>query len=844
MTQLRVGQAPVVFGETDLFLTGVSDIKFIEGPFGTVIYAVTPGGGSAGGSGGISAWQSSGAGQWGRYDFAVLPGTVQPGLPSELFTLETAGSAALAISGVNGTGLWSYQLDGTGHIPGVGSVPATAALPADLAQIHTQPVGAQSYVYASRLGQAQIEIWTLGSAGQLSNHRTVTVTGTAGTAVGPEGIVAIRGAVAGGQPLLVVAADGPDALLIYRLSSGGLPQLVARVPVADGIGIATPTALEVVDLGGRVYAVLAGAGSSSISVFEIGADGQPHVTDHVIDGLATRFANITRLSAVTFGEAVFIVASGGDDGISLFQLLPGGRLLHQMTLEDTDTLGLADISALDMHVVDDALMIAVASGSEAGVSLFNIEPGPQGVLRQGSTASGTLTGTGLDDVLSGGAGDELLIGGNGDDILRDGAGRDTLTGGSGADVFVLDSDGTRDEITDFEPGKDRIDLSGWAFLRSNAQLTLYEFPGGIDIAFGTEFLRVRTATNTPLAVETVRGYDFLDLDRLLPGWFDLVQETEAGKTGGAGADTLTGGMAHDWLNGAGGSDRLLGAGGDDTLDGGSGADYLNGGPGSDFFLVDDLGDRVVESPRWAGHDHVSASVDFWMRRAHIEDLTLTGTDDIRGIGNGLSNVITGNSGNNILDGGKNVDVLIGGPGNDSYYLRAPGDTAIEAPGEGTDVIYAFRSLLMPENVERMYLQTTVALNGIGNDAANLIVGNMADNQLIGRGGRDTLKGLGGSDTFVFDRAPGNNNVDRIIDFAPGEDQLWIKAGLFGLTPGEVTRDMLQYGKLARDADDRILYDAGTGGLWIDTDGTGPERQMLIFVLEGHVTLLETDVLLY
>ncbi|MCD1618887.1 hypothetical protein K7H20_12540 [Salipiger manganoxidans] len=111
-----------------------------------------------------------------------------------------------------------------------------------------------------------------------------------------------------------------------------------------------------------------------------------------------------------------------------------------------------------------------------------------------------------------------------------------------------------------------------------------------------------------------------------------------------------------------------------------------------------------------------------MGRQHIEDLVLTGTADVRGIGNGLDNVIRGNGGANILDGGKGVDRLIGGAGNDTYLVRSPGDTVVEAAGGGeADTVKAFRSTLLPEHVERLYLQSVltqageaVQINGIGN----------------------------------------------------------------------------------------------------------------------------------
>ncbi|EGR0525814.1 VWA domain-containing protein [Vibrio cholerae] len=66
------------------------------------------------------------------------------------------------------------------------------------------------------------------------------------------------------------------------------------------------------------------------------------------------------------------------------------------------------------------------------------------------------------DTLYGGSGNDTLIGGEGNDILIGGLGDDILTGGSGEDLFKWvngDLDGSRDRITDFKIGEDKIDLS-------------------------------------------------------------------------------------------------------------------------------------------------------------------------------------------------------------------------------------------------------------------------------------------------------------------------------------------------------------------------------------------------
>jgi serralysin len=84
----------------------------------------------------------------------------------------------------------------------------------------------------------------------------------------------------------------------------------------------------------------------------------------------------------------------------------------------------------------------------------------------GSAANGPLTA-------HGGAGDDRLVGGHGDDVLDGGLGSDTLAGGAGRDVFDYNVEPPfvftsypaqvpafeSDTILDFEPGRDRIDLS-------------------------------------------------------------------------------------------------------------------------------------------------------------------------------------------------------------------------------------------------------------------------------------------------------------------------------------------------------------------------------------------------
>jgi len=154
--------------------------------------------------------------------------------------------------------------------------------------------------------------------------------------------------------------------------------------------------------------------------------------------------------------------------------------------------------------------------------------------------------------------------------------------------------------------------------------------------------------------------------------------------GNSRADHLYGGGGNDLLEGGDGRDYLQGDAGIDRLDGGEEADTMAGGADNDFYIVDDLGDEVIEGLN-NGTDRVESSVSFTLG-ANVEHLTLTGTADLSGIGNALNNDITGNDGINRLDGKGGTDHLIGGIGND-ILSGGTGNNDLLEGGEGLDTYY-------------------------------------------------------------------------------------------------------------------------------------------------------------
>jgi Tol biopolymer transport system component len=180
-----------------------------------------------------------------------------------------------------------------------------------------------------------------------------------------------------------------------------------------------------------------------------------------------------------------------------------------------------------------------------------------------------------------------------------------------------------------------------------------------------------------------------------------------------GSDNFTG-------SGLAGNDTIVGGIGSDILDGGTGNDSLVGGLGDDTYYVD-RGDKIVEKLN-EGTDTVISSQSYVLGN-NLENLTLTGTAT-NGGGNGLDNVITGNSGANYLQGKAGNDTIYGGAGNDNLNGN-----------DGNDRLYggAGKDLLTGER---------------GND---VLSGGYGDDTLVGYGNStgeiDTLRGGAGSDTF-------------------------------------------------------------------------------------------------
>lgn len=275
----------------------------------------------------------------------------------------------------------------------------------------------------------------------------------------------------------------------------------------------------------------------------------------------------------------------------------------------------------------------------------------------------------------------------------------------------------------------------------------------------------------------------------------------------------------DVIVGTKGDDHLVGTDDADLINGRQGADTMAGASGHDTYVVDNAGD-VVEEAAGGGIDTVLSRVSYSLA-ANVENLTLTGTADLRGTGNELDNVIIGNQGGNLLQGGDGRDTLYGGRGNDSFEGGAgadlmvggegddtfnvddPGDVTVELHDGGNDTVYSTVTWTLASHVENLTLgYSSTEIDGYGNALDNLILGGTAANLLDGGAGNDTISSGGDLSPYVTDTVIGGEGDDSLSGGGTfGSDLLLGGAGNDTLTGsnaslfGEDGNDYLQGGQM-------------------------------------------------
>ncbi len=418
-------------------------------------------------------------------------------------------------------------------------------------------------------------------------------------------------------------------------------------------------------------------------------------------------------------------------------------------------------------------------------NVADVDLGPDGVI-DGGGGNDLLVGNDQGQTILGDAGNDTLRGNGGNDTLGGGAGRDMLTGGTGRDTFLFVSGegssslGGADRVTDFENGRDRIEIQG------------VDNPADIEIRTnGSDAVLFDTANNQYVAViEGAAGQvDAGDLNIVSSVSLSTLSTGLAGSFGLArsvlqsdGAEGRSRSTADNLSIAAGVATVIF------VLSDAAHADIvevdLDTQPENGVVNISD-GGAVTYTPNDGFVGQESITLDLFHEDGTVTSETITvevvdtaplaamglaatdlaeddadeqadragenGDGDSAGEAAMAASIIEGTDGDDVIEGTEGDDMLSGGAGDDTL-IGGGGDDWLDG--------------------------------GIGLD---ILDGGAGDDILIGGAGRDTLTGGEGGDLFVLDAAALADAelgiVDLITDFHAEEgDRLDLSGLLDSLAP--------------------------------------------------------------
>lgn len=739
---ISFGLSETLKGSGLQYVSGVTDLKVSWCDDAAYLYSTTGYGGGAT----VFSIASSGVTQvvdQNEYTYSLMASPT-----AKIEFLEYAGQTHFVAYGRYDWNLDAITVERSGNLGGSVQLDWGVGGIGNLSALTSTQINGATYVYSANANSTGFTQYTVDAAHQLSVQNNLSAFSSTDAA----DITDLEVVSNDGHSVLIALSQKDHGLKSYALAADGSPVEVTAVSAGEMLPISDPAALATGSVAGHTFTIVASSGSSSLTVLKVHTDGSLEPVDHVLDNKWTRFDKATEIAAVQVEDRLYVIAGGGDDGLSLFTLLPNGKLVLLDSVADNNSTALQNIAALTAEYIGGRLHIYASSETEAGITHFEVDPGDIGVTLQGQTGTSQLNGTAGNDILDGGSGNDLIIGAAGDDILYDGTGQDSLVGGAGADIFVLSADDRPDTIMDFEPGIDRLDLSGFFMLYDVNQLMITSRSWGAEIAYRNEILHVYSATGSALTSQHFATKDILTLDRP-PSGFNYIPEV------------IEGTPSDDVLVGDEGVETLKGHGGNDTFLWSEGADFFDGGAGRD--TVSYAAAKAPVSVNLATSD-ASGAAEGDQYQA-IENVVGSPFNDIL-IGSSDDNILTGGAGNDVLEGADGADVLDGGAGWDtaSYSKRSEAVIAslLGTPTADGDVLISIEAItgsFFGDILTGNHLANTLT----GLDGDDTLSGGDGDDHLLGGAGNDVL--IGGNGLNVLD---GGDGIDW-VDYSAASAQLLI-----------------------------------------------------------------------
>ena len=652
------------------------------------------------------------------------------------------------------------------------------------------------------------------------------------------------------------------------------------VDISAGVVTNGPGDVRSALIEGRYYGVhTAGTAAQSVAVTNFGTISAIGTAGIGIDFDDTADNTVSNSGTIDGGGGTAIAFGAGDDllivrpGAVFDGVVNGGGGGNEIDFHTSGKISLAPefIGFARVRLVA-AASLALKPSDLAGLAgkAITVIDGTAG----DTVSAAALTAT-EEATVKGGAGNDVFVGGAGKDIFTGGAGADTfdfsaaalgagdrVLGGSGADELVMTTPGT---VT--ATGVSGVETYRLANGKPNdLRLTTGNFIGTIGAAI---------TIIDGNAGDTVNAIALALSDRTTV-------------VGGSGNDVFIGSAGTDFFNGHAGNDTFR-----FSIANLSASDVVKGGDGNDTLFLTSAGTVAA--------GEVSGVETYRLANGGADRLTLT-AGNFAGATGATITVVGGNTANTvdahlagahdetIMVGGAGEDVFIGGPGTDIFEFsfaslaatdivqggggsnRLQMTSAGKIAATGVSGVETYRLAnggantlsLTNANFAGTSAATITVIGGrngntvseagvSASDRAVLVGGAGADILTAGR--RARLTGGAGADQFVF-TTPGSAAIpdaNTITDFSHGLDKIVFRDAAFnlGIDEGKGTATAQAIagslfststnGSVATTAN-RFAYNAKTGGLFYDADGSGKaDASQRIATLTNDPTLTASDL---
>lgn len=765
---LATGDDPLDIGVNDLALQTLEN--------GDVIVHTT-----TGSNGGLASYRLSADGSVEHVDSVHFPDHASPIVNGAITMMENGGTPKLVFGGDGETDLTGYELSENGEY---GDLIHTGDICDDASTVSAMTESATTgALYLTDDDADTIRIYTSDGTGGYTNGATLEDAGQ---------IVTMTTLTIDGEEILLAANGETNGVDRYRIDpeTGELSEH-AHLGAGDGIGVNAPTDMLALEAHDEGWVILASAGSSSLSVMRVGEDGGLEATEHLLDSRDTRFSDVQAIDTVTVDDHVFLVAGGGNDGLSLFTLLPDGRLMHLQSLPDGPDTGLDNINTIAATEVGGTLQILVGAQGDSGVTRLEIDIDSLGDVIRGGPGTEELVGTSGDDMIVAGDGNDVLRGGGGDNIFVGGTGANVFHSGSGADTFVLHGESAPDTIIGFRPDRDTIDLTDFAMLRNIDQLEVTPTDHGARVTYFASEINITSHDGSSLTAQDIFGDRLEGPDRALPDRIPIDGEIIRGDEndneliGSEGDDLIIAGGGNNLIHGVGGNNIIRGGDGNDEIYGGTGENVIDGGggnnkiwagPGDDRITAGD-GNNIIGGGAGNARIEVGDGDNLIYGGSPGDNTIIVGDGDNRVWGGNGETSITAGDGDNRLGGGRGDATITAGDGDNRIFGGPSGFNTITV-GDGNNEIWAGQGV-------GSVITAGDGNNRIGGGAGdaeitvgegnNVIYGGRGDNSITAGDGDNVLWGGAGDSTIIAgdgDNRIGGNVGDNTLEAGDGNNRIW------------------------------------------------------------------------